>query len=497
MNGQTLRNTIVIGLDGMPLSIFDLVFENGVMPFTRSVWSRLVVSESNVFVPLTAPSWVSISTGVNPGKHGVFDFFYVDVDHSELRPVTKAMVERPLVNEITATSGLESIVLGVPFAYPPFVRSNNVVVSGWLTPRLRAWPPGEEEIARRFGVAEGPPSPGDLEGYVDSIVEGLERKAELIEYYYTRRRWRLFYFMLPEPDWVFHYLYGDILEGSRRGRRALRVFERIDRVLRLVFENLPDNSFVVLCSDHGFAVARRAVNGNVLLERLGLLKRRESGLSLRSRLLLSVARLLPSWLKSRLKYSSLAFLVRKVGAAEPFMMSSLPVDYSSSMAFMTTSYNVYVNPRLGREVRQRVRSTVLEAFRRYSDMLSVVEYGDRFFWGPYVGRAPDVVVIPRDGFNVTTKLMYRRVVEDGRWYVHSSRGMLALYTNDGDVGVRLPGDRLPSTADIVPTVLAFLGLPLDPEFDGEPLLEGVDPGRLGRRSYRVIARIGKRLARGL
>ena len=122
-------------------------------------------------------------------------------------------------------------------------------------------------------MAEGPPSPSDLESYVDSIVEGLERKTELIEYYYTRRRWRLFYFMLPEPDWVFHYLYGDILEGSKRGRRALKAFERIDRILRLVFENLPDNSLVVMCSDHGFTVARRAVNGNVLLESLGLLKR--------------------------------------------------------------------------------------------------------------------------------------------------------------------------------------------------------------------------------
>lgn len=121
-----------------------------------------------------------------------------------------------------------------------------------------------------------------------------------------------------------------------------------------------------MLSDRGVTVARRAVNGNVLFEKLGLLKRQELGLPLRSRLLLSVARLLPSWLKSRLKYSSLAFLARKVGAAEPFMMGSPPVELPS-MAFMTTSYNVYVNPQLSHEEKQLARSTVLKAFGRYSD----------------------------------------------------------------------------------------------------------------------------------
>ncbi len=484
---------VIAGLDGMPLGLLVELMERGVMPWLHSAWKRFAAAETEVYVPYTPPSWATISTGVNPGKHGVFDAF-TPTPEGGVRLVTKMDLERPYVNEMAAAGGVESVCVGVLYCYPPFVRTRNTVVSSWADPRLSTWPPDLRPTVVRI-LREGwePRKPASLEEYVDRTLEGLERRAALVEELYRRRSWRLFYFMLPEPDWLFHYLYGDIVEGTRLGRRAYKVFERIDRMLRLLYEEMPEPGLFLLVSDHGFMEARRALNGNVLLKKLGLLVEEERRVSLRSRLVMEVARRLPPWLKSRLKYSRAAMLARRLGAAEAFETSRLPIDYSRSKAFFMSAYSLFVNRSLPREERERIAETVLRELGRYREMFRVLKRGRDYFWGPYVDRAPDVVTVPREGYNVTTRLIYRSIVEDGRWFVHSPRGMLALSTVGGDSAPRLPTGRLPATTDVAPTVLAWLGLPLDPVFDGEPLLE--PRPETGLRRYGVLARIGKAVAK--
>jgi len=488
------RYAVIIGLDGVPLGLLKKLAEDGVMPWLHGRLAHAVSSELEVLVPYTAPSWPTISTGVNPGKHGIYDFL-VPRPNAEPRPATRMDLEWPYVTEMVSANGLPSVSISVPFNYPPFVRSGVRVVSGWTSARLETWPPGERgEALRLLGGQQGPPKPTSIEDYVDMVIENTERQAELIRSYYTGKPWRVFYFVLPGPDWAFHYTFGDVVRGTRLGRRVYRLFRVIDELIRFLYENAPGETLFIHVSDHGFMEATEALNGNVLLEKEGLLKKSEERVNLRSRVVLRLASLLPPWLKHRLKYSSLAVLARRLGAAAAFEYSRLPIDYAASKAYFTSAYSVYTNPGLPPEERERVASQVLSILQRYRGMLRVVARGRDYFWGPHVDRAPDVVVIPGEGYNVTTRLAYRSVVEKGRWYVHGPRGMLVLDAPDGGTRPRLPAERPPFSMDVAPTVLAWLGLPLDPGFDGEPLLEGVDTRRLGRRSYGILARLGKRLA---
>lgn len=481
------RHAVMIGLDGVGLGDLHSLGESGATPFMYWLVNRSFASESDVLIPLTAPSWLTISTGVNPGKHGVFDFFYID-KNGVPRPVDKSLIERPLINEIVAAMGLKSIALGVHYAYPPFIRRRNLVISGWTTPRVKVWPPGEEKRVKKH-IVEGPPKPISLEDYVDSVLEGLEKRLELAEYYLTYREWKFYYIVFPEPDWLFHYLYREVIEAEGVGRKARRVLAVIDKFVKTVYENMPDNTLLVICSDHGFSIAQEALNGNVLLAKLGFL--REKKLPLKQRMTLTLAKLLPARLRSILKYSSLVFIARKAGVDEVFRIGSLPIDYALSKAFMTVAYAVYINPRLPSKERILIRQEVYRAFTRYRTFLEKIEYGDKFFWGPYINRAPDLVLVPRQGYTITTRLMYRDVVEKGRWYVHSNSGVLVMYTEDGDVSFTGNKSSLPKTVDIVPTILVYLGLPLDPDMDGRPLVNV--PWESGSRRYEFIARIGKRL----
>ena len=60
---------VVLGLDGLDLSFIN---ELGLKKTKGSLLIR-----HDPLVPLTYPSWSSILTGVNPGKHGVIDFLII------------------------------------------------------------------------------------------------------------------------------------------------------------------------------------------------------------------------------------------------------------------------------------------------------------------------------------------------------------------------------------------------------------------------------------
>ena len=484
------KHAIILGLDGMPLAVLFKLIDLGVMPYTKHLVQKSLIRNLNVGLPFTLASWTSISTGCNPGKHGIFDCLLPQTG-VEPRLVTRELVERPTISEIVALNGLKAITINVPMTYPPAIKRNHIVISDWTYPRLTTWPSSELETVRKFLWREGlPPSIRTLEDRIKRLIEKVERRCELLEYMYMHRDWDLFYAVIPESDWVFHIALGEIVNAKGVGRLALRIFERIDKLIRILHESAPSNTLFIICSDHGFMEAHTSLNINVMLEKMGLLKNLIHKLSFRTRILHWLAKVVPSWLKSRLKYGTAWILLDKVIDMRPFKMGGIPIDYVNSLAYATIAYNIYVNPSLPPEKREEVRKEVLRALERYRYMFEVIEYGERYFHGPYISRAPSIVLIPKEGYNVSTRLAYRNIVERGKWYVHSSKGMVLLHVVDSDA--EFVSRSIVKNVDIAPSVLAWLKLPLDPDMDGVPLVKVKKPRY---RRYGPIYRAVKALRR--
>lgn len=486
------RHAVILGIDGMPLELFHLLFEHGAMPFTKSVWHKLWSLELDVLHPFTLSSWATISTGVNPGKHGIFDF----IDITDLKTVTKSKLEYPYINDIVAFNGLKAITINVPLAYPPFVKKNNIVISSWIEPKLTTWPSDEIKIVKKYTTAF-PHVPNTLDEYIDVLIDSLENRIRLIEEYYLHRDWNLFYAVVAETDWLFHYLYGGIVKGNKLGKKALKIFILLDNLIKVIYQNIPDKTMLIMCSDHGFMEAHKSLNINVFLKHKGLLKTRENRLPLKSRLILKITQLMPSWLKARLKYSSMALLVQHSETFKVFATDKNPIDYEQSIAFATISYNLYISRRLPLSQRLQVKNAIIQVLRGYRDMLDTIVYGEHYFWGPYVNRAPDVVLLPRKGFNISTRLFYRSIVEKGKWYIHSNKGFIAIHIEDDESSeiMEAISDRtriLRSTA-ITPLVLYYLNLPLDPYMDESIQIKLGE--KVKQKRYDVIAKIGKRISR--
>jgi len=128
----------VLGLDGASNENLEHAFTRTHLPNFKSILGagsrRSLVS---VYPYVTAPAWASMFSGVNPGKHGVFDMFQLKND--TLHPPNLRNSDVPFLWDYLSWAGKRVLILGIPFIHPaPEV--NGIFVTGRFVPRMTFFP---------------------------------------------------------------------------------------------------------------------------------------------------------------------------------------------------------------------------------------------------------------------------------------------------------------------------------------------------------------------
>jgi predicted AlkP superfamily phosphohydrolase/phosphomutase len=125
---------MVIGLDSAPLFLLEPWIKAGELPNLGKIISQSAYGILNSTIPPLSPSaWSSFATGMNPGKHGVFDHGFRQNGTYKIVP-TNARIRGgktlwQLINESNGRSG----VINVPETFPP-EKINGFMISGMSTP---------------------------------------------------------------------------------------------------------------------------------------------------------------------------------------------------------------------------------------------------------------------------------------------------------------------------------------------------------------------------
>jgi predicted AlkP superfamily phosphohydrolase/phosphomutase len=110
---------VVIGLDGADWDLLDPWMEAG-LPNLRSFLSGAALGELTTVEPILSPvCWTSAVTGVNPGKHGIYDFQKEDPEGGELLIETATNRRALPIWMLLSDAGFRVAVLNVPMTYPP------------------------------------------------------------------------------------------------------------------------------------------------------------------------------------------------------------------------------------------------------------------------------------------------------------------------------------------------------------------------------------------
>jgi predicted AlkP superfamily phosphohydrolase/phosphomutase len=419
---------LLIGLDGAGLDVVRGFGREALPQLHAHMDAGAYAALRSVTPPATLPNWATLLTGVNPGKHGVFDFTL----RSGYRVAFTAGSIRALPTWIARLDRLGSACacLFFPGTFPPEPLAHGVYVSGWDAPvafqadASFVWPRAlHRELVRRFGPERfddldqfDAERPGWHARLADALCARIERRVRVARWLLETRRFELFAIYFGESDTAAHHLWS--LHDPRSPRRPaqvsrrdqeglLRVYRALDRAVGELARAAGSGVELTVVSDHGSGGASdKVVYLNRALAAAGLLHFHPQPLAaklvgaakdvaltrlpprLRERLFRGFGAVLPGLVESRARFGAIDMARTRVFSDE--------LNY-----FPALHYNLR-----GREPRGCVDPREVPALRaeleRALDALRDPETGARIvakvhareqlFHGPQLERAPDLLL---------------------------------------------------------------------------------------------------------
>ena len=147
---MNFRRVLVLGIDGLDPGILERMMDAGELPNFAKLRQEGTFARLQTSIPPESPvAWTCAATGVNPGRHGLFDFIKRDLrgylpDLAILRPEkrrllslsTEAFVPASTAEtfwDILSAQGKQVAVIRWPVTFPP-QRVNGHLLSGLGTP---------------------------------------------------------------------------------------------------------------------------------------------------------------------------------------------------------------------------------------------------------------------------------------------------------------------------------------------------------------------------
>ncbi len=488
--------TVLFGVDGLTFRVLHPLIERGDLPNFRKLSEHgcEAILESK-YPPVTPAAWTSLSTGMRPAAHGVYDFW--EYEEAKDGAARKARVQThrkgaKAIWNILSDYNKQVLVINVPVTYPPDT-VNGVMVSGYLTPSNNVdftYPVNfKEELYRAvpdymidlehddmFSMK----LTGKSDPLIDATLRMTERRIQLTLYLMKEKPWDFCYVAFVGADRLQHPLWDDLMALETR---ATEYFRLLDHGLGLILEQLgPDDSLFVV-SDHGFQGATRFFDINEYLYTKGLLKLSSS--SQRSQ----ASRY--TTLKHTLKQVGLLSLARKskrmlkkTGAIQEYMGDVLQpvltdIDWEQTRAYvpsMSGFLGGYADIFLGHNLDETTLAHLCEDLKRLrhprtgQSLIDAIYTTEVFGKGSYAPREPHLLLLPTDGITFRMHLGNTRLWDDANTTrgTHQKDGVLYAYGGGIKRGCKAPNAEL---YDIVPTILHNLGLPLPFDFDGRVLDE--------------------------
>jgi predicted AlkP superfamily phosphohydrolase/phosphomutase len=492
--------TLLVGIDAACMHVLDDVVD-GSVPTVRRAIDRGVAGELESQVPpWTGSAWPSMYTGVNPGKHGVYDF--LTFDGYDWDVVNRTSVREYSLWELAAEYGLTSVVVNVPVTHPPD-QFEGALVPGYVSPeKPNCHPPGLlDDIERAVGEYRiyGADADASREERVETYRELVGKRGAAFRYLANQFDPDFGFVQFQHTDTVCHELPGD--------HDALRaVYGAVDDELdEILSEFSPEH--VLIVSDHGIGeYGGYGFRVNQYLRNHGYVRTRKGGDGMPSwtyadrgpgdgsdgpspvaKLLSGVIPVLARLgmtsqrVEGALERVGLAETVAELLPGEVLRAGTEQVDFENSSAYMRSRLELGVRINLeGREPRGVVARDDYEAVRdELLEVLSAARTPDgdpvfdavlpreEVFHGPFLEDAPDVMTVPAEFDHLlSAKIRSEEFGPPKEAWEHKRQGIVVA-TGDGiDPDASLEGAHI---YDVAPTVLASLGIPASDRMDGRAL----------------------------
>lgn len=496
----------MIGLDSATFDVVDPMLATGELPNLARLCnggSRGVLRSTTH--PLTPHAWATIVTGVNAGRHGIWDFTERDESGYQLRLVNGSFRRAPAVWDRLRRSARRTGIVNVPFTWPaPQVEGFAFAGfdaaardQGLLYPEpLRA------ELQARFGSLEldnrFPITDGKLD--LDLVRRAAAQKVEIVMWLAERFEPELLFVVFMAADHIQHLCWSDWEQEGLESPVA-EVYRILDEAAGALADLAGESGNVVVISDHGAGPLHGVVNLNAWLASQGFLAYATGG-RVAGRKLLGEALELRRYLPERLRYAAKQ---RLPGLRDRAIEGSeyTVIDWAQTQAFAYGTFgNIVLNVR-GREGSgivepgdeyERVRKAIADRLLELrgpggESMVADVHNREDLFHGPELAKVPDLLVefdryawLGKGNLKTRSEALWDAVEVEGgsdHSYVGSHRheGIIVLSGPAVAPGAPVHGELV----DVTPTMLYLLDEPIPADLEGRILMEALRPELLDER----------------
>jgi len=501
------RKVAVFGLDGITFDLIQPWLDEGRLPNLAKLMAKGASGRlRSTIPPVSASAWASFFTGTNPGQHGLVDFTYPATHGYEIKVSNSQTRSAPALWEIVGAAGGQVGVVSMPMTYPP-QPVNGLMLCSFLTPSSDSEYSYPASLKDEVAAAHGPfplhmsekgrgTDPGR---FVRAVTEMELGRGKVVCDLLENKPWDLFLYVFETTDNLQHEVWHLLDETHPLHDPAMATavmpaildfYEAVDHLLGEMIALLPDDTLVVVMSDHGFGPFHKFFHINNWLAKHGWLKFKRSPLSLAKRLAFKLGMTPINALKwvTRLQLSGLRKNVKRGrgrGMLKRLFLSLDDVDWPRTKAFSVGNFGqVYLNvqgqrpqgavsPADYENLRKDIAAAAL-AYRDPADGSQVVQQvyqREEIFHGASSQRLPDLVLHTDRARYVS----FGHADFGSNKITELSAGQTGHHHMVGVVGLAGPGVREnealdeASILDLAPTILHYLGLPVPTYMDGQVL----------------------------
>jgi predicted AlkP superfamily phosphohydrolase/phosphomutase len=349
--------------------------------------------------------------------------------------------------------------------------------------------------------------PGKETGFAADLLDLVERRGE-----YALQLMADF----PHDFLMFHFQATDVAQhalwkfvdathpdydqetASRFGPTLKQIYHRIDGFIGQMLDRVPDDTSIVVMSDHGFGSLHYVVNLNLLLLDQGLLSLKQDVWT-RFKESLFHAGITPASIWHLIEQTGLQNYVWQVSKSTrnkvvSKFLSFDDVDWSRTLAYSIGHVGQIFFNLQGREPHgivapgieyESVRHQVIQALESLHHpetnlpLVDKVVSSDQIIHGPYAQRGPDLHVV-MDGyrtiafplFATDNNIVTRQIRGDSG--CHRLHGIFVASGPEIRMGAKVKDARI---MDLAPTILHLMGLPVPDDMDGHVLTEALSTSR--------------------
>jgi len=457
-----LNKLIIIGLDAADFQLTRGFMGDGDLPRLSAIRDQSCFSSLKSGIPpQTAPAWTSITTGVNPGKHGIYYFY--NFSTSPLTITNSTDTSTPRIWDYVQSMDERSVVVNVPVTYPVHEISGSMVsgIPPWFIDERSVYPEALLARLKRAHYEIDTPMSRGLEKQPEVMVSKMIATEE--------KRIDLFLDLLREEDWSFGMVVLTALDrlqhkalgkGEEESKAVRRGYREVDRLVGKVIDSLGGGVNFLIVSDHGFNPRPLAFYPNSWLYGQGLLKRKSSIPNRLTRVAHDVLDGHLLWLPQGLtkRYQGATTVIHTIDA----------VDLEGSRAFVPGTDGVIIVK--SKEDENAIKSGLSELKDDSGKEICKVYTRDEVYKGGRLESAPELLIVPRDDINIKTDPYSPSIVSRTGDFPKANHGPYGIFLATGP-DIRRSGNLEFCLEDVAPTSLTLMGMLPPDSMDGHVIQE--------------------------